>query len=59
MFPLIFPMGVRSEVLELITSRVAEIYKIEVHLSEKDNCQMTEDRKEIKIRFHNAVIGEI
>ncbi len=30
MFPLIFLMGVRSEVLDLIASRVADIYEIEV-----------------------------
>ena len=64
MFPLIFLMGVRSEVLDLIASRVAEICEIEVQLSEKaqlsdDRRQMTENRKEIKIRFYNAVIGEI
>ena len=31
MFPLIFLMGVRSEVLDLIASRVAEICEIEVN----------------------------
>ena len=49
MFPLIFLMGVRSEVLDLIASRVAEICEIEVQLSEKaqlsdDRRQMTENR---------------
>ena len=64
MFPLIFLMGVRSEVLDLIASRVAEICEIEAQLSEKaqlsdDRRQKTDNRKEIKIRFYNAVIGEI
>ena len=31
MFPVMFLMGVRSEVLDLIASRVAEIYKMEVN----------------------------
>ena len=51
MFPLIFLMGVRSEVLDLIASRVAEICEIDVQLSEKDQLsevrrQKTDDRKQ-------------